>query len=169
MKDFSKKAQLGKKIPTKKLIKQIDKACSDAILSIDGNHPWDNPPCKGFICNNHLIRRGLFKVRFHPLNCFAGTSGSNFRHENDPQYMTAWYMNKFSKKIYLELQKYSVGEAKWSRDELEQLLYFWETVSGLSPAPDRKYVTAMYMNKFRSIEQVELINAFNEWNQKKKQ
>lgn len=153
MKDFSKKSQLKSyKISKGNLIKKIDATCSKAVLRMDNNISWDQPPCEGFMCCNHLFRRGLQKVRFYPLNMYCGSSGANFRHERFPEYMTTWFIRKYGFHVYEEMQALSIGEAKYTRQELDDILEFWNLVLLTSSKFSRETLAGLYMQKIRPAE-----------------
>jgi hypothetical protein len=163
---ISKDDQLGKKRPKRKksksaqkaIIKKLDKICSMAVLQMDRGRFWDNPPLQGFACNNHLVRRGQMKVRWNPLNVHCGSSGANYRHEQNNHYMVAWFIEKYGDKTYQELVKFSVGEAKWHISELEEMLVFWDKV--YKEKLGRGITTAMYLTDFRSVDHKDLYNAW---------
>jgi hypothetical protein len=152
---FSKKKQCRgtkeknkpKALSRKKLMKRADDMCSLAIRKIDNNIPWDSG-CEGFICNNHLITRGCHKTRFHPLNCFAGTSGANYRHEKNPIYMITWFIKRFGPDLFDELVKLSIGEAKWTNEELKQIYTFWNMVYNSHELMSREEVLHLYNINF---------------------
>lgn len=76
--------------------------------------------------------------------------------------MVNWFLSKYGQEVYQELQRYSVGEAKWSRKELEDLLKFWETSLSLSVV-NREWLAIQYMKNFRTNDQENLITSFCKW------
>lgn len=79
------------------------------------------------------------------MNCFSGTTGANYRHEQNPHYMVTWFVGKYGSDEYKKLVDFSIGIAKWSMSELREMLHFWEYARDYT----REELTYLYFNTFR--------------------
>ena len=145
-----------KKNFTQIIVDQLDDVCRRVVFNTDRQIPWDK--CEGSIQNNHFITRSNYKTRWHPLNCFTGTSGANLRHEHAPNFMNLWYIKKYGIKMFEAINNYSRGEATWSRQEYEDLLAFW--ISHIC-FTDRTELERDYFRHFKRHDDTELREAYN--------
>jgi hypothetical protein len=147
---------MKKNISKSKILKvQLDDALRRAVMNIDNKTPWDN--LSGTLQVNHLITRSCEKVRWHPINVFCGTSSANLRHEYQPDHMNLWFVLKYGVGVYSELCNFSHGVAKWTIEELENLLDFWESnICGNT----RDKVENGYLLRFNRHNGQELLNEY---------
>lgn len=111
---------MARKITRKGLIRQLDKAMSISIVERD-------KIC--FTCgttqnltNGHLFTRGLYIVRWDPLNCHAQCSGCNFRHEFDPAIYQLKFIDKYGLDVYKQLYRKAHTSNKFKDSQLKEML-----------------------------------------------
>lgn len=108
----------------KKLINQLDEVVSK-IVRLREPYCVTCGTTENLTCS-HLITRNKKSIRWNLDNCHCQCKSCNFRHEYYPEIYTEWWLNKYDQEKYSELIKMGNVTKKWTLEELEALLKFYQ-------------------------------------------
>ncbi len=109
------------------LVRKLDQVFGAWIRARDGICVLaGDGKCSGPLQAGHLIRRGHHATRWDPLNVHGQCRTHNFMHEKHPELFTAWFVRTHGEKTYSDLVALSRTIKKHTKDELLELIAFYE-------------------------------------------
>ena len=114
---------MKKSTPRKKLIKALDKACREYVVSRDHHVcQWCGKLVAGKNCQwSHIITRSEHLLRWMPENSLILCYFCHRKWHSDPLHSTEWFKGKFPDR-YKKIMRLAKKSRPISVSELEQIL-----------------------------------------------
>jgi hypothetical protein len=108
----------------KKLVDKLDKIFSKYIRARDKRSVLSGST-ENLVCS-HVFSRVSYSLRWSEENCYAMTSGENYRHEFYPQYIYEWFITKYGQDKYDLLYAMWNKTTKFSNSDLQVLIKLYQ-------------------------------------------